>query len=365
MGLLIFYLFLAILVSFICSILEAVLLSVTPSYIGSMKNKTGERLKKIKKDIDRPLAAILSLNTIAHTIGAAGVGAQATIIFGEAYIGLISALLTLAILIFSEIIPKTLGATYWRSMTKFSVFTLEILIIVMYPLVILSQGITNILSKKEGEATVSRAEVTAMAELGHQEGIFEESESRVIKNLIRLRSITVENIMTPRTVVIAASEDKTVTQVYKNKKYMHISRIPIYKENLDNVTGYIHKHDLLDKMANDEHELPVKEIKRSIQVVPENTYIPTLFEQLMSTREQIALAVDEYGGMAGIVTMEDIIETLLGMEIVDEFDSAHDMQAFARKKWRDRAKKLGILTDEVEAEKVAKYGITGGQKPRE
>lgn len=378
MFLLILYLCLAIFVSFLCSVLEAALLSITPSYIEALEQKgssLGKHLKALKGDIDRPLAAILSLNTIAHTIGAAGVGAQAAKVFGEVYVGIVSAILTILILVFSEIIPKTLGVSYWRSLTRFTSATLRLLIIMMYPLVLLSQGITKLLSKEEQQQSISRAEIYAMADMGHKEGIFEESESRILKNLVRLRTIKAEDIMTPRTVVVAAPEDTTLNNLHtKHKDYLRFSRIPVYHEQIDNITGFIHKHDLLDKLADDKHDLKLKDIKRDIMMISEEMKLPALFEKFISEREQIALAVDRYGGMAGIVTMEDVLETLLGLEIVDEYDNKMDMQEYARERWQVRAKQLGILPEEAmeitqsenireDREKIIKHGITGTIDP--
>ena len=369
MILLIFYLLLAILVSFLCSILEAVLLSITPSYVESLrqeKGALGEKLNILKKNIDRPLAAILSLNTIAHTVGAAGVGAQAALVFGDQYIGVISGVLTLLILVFSEIIPKTLGANYWRSLTGFTANTLKILIIILYPLVVMSQWITNIISKKDKGASVSREEISAMADIGHKEGVFEEQESRILKNLIRFKSITAEDVMTPRIVLCAAPEDYTVQQMYDQPNFKKFSRFPVYKKSLDNVTGYIHKNDVVDKLANDLHNVKLNEIKRDVIVVNEKIPITELFDSLITKKEQMAVVVDNYGGVVGMATMEDMVETLLGLEIVDEFDSVVDMQIYAREKWQSRAKDHGILTEEQEQElkqrqNQIKFGITGGK----
>ncbi|OJJ14604.1 hemolysin [marine bacterium AO1-C] len=348
MLLLIFYLCLAIMVSFLCSILEAVLLSITPSYAASLAQKgssLGKRVTELKQNIDKPLAAILSLNTIAHTIGAAGVGAQASHVFGAEYLGYVSGVLTLLILILSEIIPKSIGASYWKQLTPFTVNVLRIIIIVLYPLVVISQVITKLLSSKKEATSITRGELEVMTDIGEKEGVFKEGESRVIKNMLRFNSVLVKDIMTPRTVVMAAPETRTVKELFSDKKFLRVSRIPIYKENIDQVEGFIHKHDLLEKMANDEHNLQVSAIKRTIMMVKEDTRIPALFEQFLNKREHIALVVDPYGGMSGIVTMEDVLETLLGLEIVDEFDGAQDMQALAREQWKARAAKLGINSD--------------------
>ena len=349
MTLLIFYLLLALVVSFLCSILEASLLSFTPSYVESIskdKPELSRNLRELKDNIDQPLAAILSLNTIAHTVGAAGVGAQAAIVFSDLSTGIISGALTLLILVFSEIIPKTLGARYWRQLSFFTAKTLRILVWALYPLVLLSNLITKMLGGSAHGMAVSREEVSAMADMGQKEGIFAESETKVIKNLIAFREVEVKDIMTPRTVVVAAQQDMSLEELGKHKDFMRFSRIPLYKQERDDVTGYIHKHELLEKLAQDQHQMKVKEIAREMLMVPHSISLPQLFEKMMETREQIALAVDDFGGMAGVVTIEDVLETLLGVEIVDEFDNRHDMQEYARQKWRERAKELGILPED-------------------
>jgi CBS domain containing-hemolysin-like protein len=349
MGLLVFYLLLALLVSFLCSILEASLLSFTPSYIESLneeKPALSRELRTLKDNVDKPLAAILSLNTIAHTVGAAGVGAQAALVYQNVSTGVISGILTIAILVFSEIIPKSLGAKYWRQLAFFTAKTLKIMIWVMYPLVLLSSVITRMMGGSAHGMVVSREELSAMADIGHQEGVFAENEMRIIKNLIAFQNVQVRDVMTPRTVVVMTSSQLSLKEVYANKQLLRFSRIPVFTEERDNVIGYFHKHELLEKLADDQHHLQVREIVRSMMIVPDRLSIPVVFEQLMEKREHIALAVDEYGGLTGVVTIEDIMETLLGIEIVDEFDSSRDMQEYARQKWQERARALGILTDQ-------------------
>ena len=373
MALLIFYVLLALGVSFLCSVLEAVLLSVTPSYVAAMEDDrpvAAEQLRTLKDDIDRPLAAILSLNTIAHTIGAAGAGAQAAKVYGSASVAIFSAVLTLLILVLSEIIPKTLGASYWRELAPSAARLLRGLILALYPLVVLSQGITRLLSRKEKQASVSREEITALAELGHQEGVFEKEESRILKNLFRFSSLRVKGIMTPRTVLFALPETLTVGEVLGEHDHLRFSRIPLYGKNRDDVTGYVLKDDLLLKAAQDEQALPLSAFKRDMLVVPDALPLPEFFERLLDQSEHIALVVDEYGGVAGVASMEDVVETLLGLEIVDEADSAEDMQELARQQWLSRARRLGVVPDgfgpapgEADAEAVARLGITGGQPP--
>lgn len=347
MGLLIFYLFLAIAISFLCSVMEAVILSVSVSFIKTKENqgrKNAHLLRDLKGNIDRPLSAILTINTIAHTVGAAGVGAQAVAIFGQAYFGIISAILTLLILIVSEIIPKTIGARYWRELALPSAGILLGMIYISYPLVIISRWITSSFSGKNNQLSVSRDEVAAMAYIGTQEGVFDRSEEKVIHNLIKLRSINIRTIMTPRTVLVAASEELLLTDFFKNKEFLRYSRIPVFDGRIDNITGFVLKYDVLQKLAEDKFSLKLKEIKREILITYENFSIPRTLEQLLEKREHIALIVDEYGGVEGIVTLEDIFETLLGLEITDETDVQVDMQKLARDLWAKRARQMDVDT---------------------
>jgi len=353
MTLLFVYFSLAIAISFLCSLMEAALLTVTPSYILSEEEKGkayATKLKELKSNVDKPLAAILSFNTIAHTVGAAGVGAQAVAVWGEQYFGVISAILTIAILVLSEIIPKSLGANYWKQIAPWMVVILNTMIFCLYPLVKFSEFITKAFSKSETQTT-SREEVAALTNLAVKEGVFEENESKIIHNLIRFKSIKIASVMTPRTVVLAIEENKTLKELFDIKKTMRFSRIPVYKDSIDNIKGYVLKYDILDKLASDEFEHTIKELTREMTVIFEHYSIPVVLEIMMSKREHIALVVDEYGGMAGIVTLEDILETLLGLEIQDESDSEADMQQLARNQWTARAKKLGLILNPEENNK--------------
>jgi magnesium and cobalt exporter, CNNM family len=347
MALLFFYLALALVVSFICSIAEAVILSVSASFI-EMKETEGKKsvkyLKNLKNKIDRPLSAILTINTVAHTIGAAGVGAQAVAVFGEIYFGVISAILTILILFFSEIIPKTIGAIFWRKLALPSAIVIIGMIYISYPLVVISEFITKIISKKKAH-TISREEVVALAQLGTKSGVLKESESKIIDNLIKLKTHNVQDIMTPRTVVVCAPEEISLDDFIKQKEYLQYSRIPVYSGNIDNVTGYILKSDVLEKLAKGNRNQELKDLKRSIIVFYENFSIPKLFEELLLKKEHMALIINEYGGMQGLATMEDIIETILGLEIMDEKDIEVDMQELAKKKWEIRKKKLNMKKD--------------------
>jgi len=350
MGLLLFYLFIALFFSFICSVLEAVLLSITPSYIGiatQQDPELGKNLQAFKDNVDRPLAAILTLNTFAHTIGAAGVGAQAQRIWGDAYLSLTSGILTIIILIFSEIIPKTIGANYWKPLAPITIRTLRFLIYSpLYPIIMLSQFITRRLKKDKARSVLSRADFTAMAEIGIKEGIFKKGESQIIRNILRFNNIMVRHVMTPRTVVVSAQEEMAIVEFFRSFPDLRFSRIPIYKENLDDVTGYVLKDEVMYEMIQNQGSKPLKAIARKIQVVPEHMPIPALFNRLLEKQDQVALVVDEYGGTAGLISMEDIIETLLGMEIIDEMDQVADLQTWARSNWEKRARRLGFRMEE-------------------
>lgn len=343
---LLLYLFLALFISFICSIVESVLLS-TPVTFLKVKEEQGHKSAtyfiSLKEKIDRPLSAILSLNTIAHTVGAAGVGAQATIVFGEAYFGLVSALLTLMILVFTEIIPKTIGARFWRELALFSGYVIKLMILITYPLVVASAYITKKISKNKSEATVSREELSALANIGEEEGVFGEKENKIIQNLIRLKAVKVSEIMTPRVVVAVADEEMTLEEFLENKEYLRFSRIPIYSGNVESITGYVFRQRIFELLAEDRVGVKLKEIKRDIVVVHNRRPVFSVWEVLLEKKEHIALIIDEYGGMEGIVTMEDIIESLLGFEIIDEKDSITDMQQYARERWLMRQKKYNLM----------------------
>ena len=346
MTLLLIYLFTALFTSFLCSIMEAVLLSTPISYLKSrLKNgdKSAATLLEQKEDIDKPLSAILSLNTVAHTVGAAGVGAQATLVFGEAYFGIVSAVLTILILVFTEIIPKTLGANYSKSLVSIASKIIKAMIFITYPLVIASSLLTKLLSRGKEEFTTSREEVSALASIGTEEGIFAESENKIIQNLIKLKNIKVSEIMTPRVVVVTANEEMTLQKFLENKEFLHFSRIPIYQTNKDNITGYVFRAMVFEKLAEDQFDLKLTDIKREILTFRKSTTLFNAWDEMLAKREHISLVIDEYGGMDGITTLEDIIESLLGFEIIDEKDKIDDMQQYAIERWKDKQKKYDLL----------------------
>lgn len=360
MTLLIIYAVLSIFFSFLCSILEAVLLSVTPTFI-NVKKKEGKAyattLENLKKDVDQPLIAILTLNTIAHTVGAILVGVQAEQlpykleILGVNMVGIVSTIMTLLILILSEIIPKTIGATFWKQLANFTSKALVILIAPLkYTGILWILRLTTKLIGGKGHhgSVLSREDFTAMADIAHEEGVFEESESKVIKNLLSFKEVFTKDVMTPRTVMKIASEDTTLEEFFNENQNLRFSRIPVYKENADNITGQVLKDDIFKEMANQNGHKKISEIKRPILFTTRNLPIPDLFNELIQSKNHLALVVDEYGSVNGLVTMEDVIETLLGLEIVDESDTETDMQILARKNWENRAKRLGILDDKKE-----------------
>lgn len=344
MGLLIVFALFAVLVSFLCSLLESSLMSSTISYL-SMCEEEGRRsairLKQYKLSTDRPLAAILSLNTIANTVGAAGVGKQVTIIFGNYWFGIASAIFTLTILIFSEIIPKTIGATYWRSLIGFTANTIHGLIIVLYPIVLFVEFLTHLCRPKTNsvEGTFSREEVMAMANVSEEEGVIEKSENKVIQNIIRLEDLVATDIMTPRVVAAIAPESMTLKAYYATDKYDHFSRIPVYKDSPEYITGYVLRDDALEDLTEDNFSVTLGQIKRPIPFFNENMSVSDIFSKMLTKKSQIALIIDEYGCFQGILTLEDIIETVLGFEIVDENDTIPDMQAYARERWSQRQKR--------------------------
>lgn len=344
------YLAVAIGFSFLCSIAEAVLLSITPSYIAHLRKETtasAQRIVALKSNIDRPLSAILSLNTIAHTVGAAGVGAQAASMWGDKYVGLISAVLTLLILVLSEIIPKTIGALHWRRLAGVVSVFVRWLIVLMFPLVWMSEILTKWLAGDQVQKLVTRAEIAAVAELGTSEGLLKKNESRILRNLLTLESITVEDVMTPASVVISLEKSKTLADISSEIASFPVSRIPLFDQRRDAITGFVLRSDLLTAIAAGKTDQPLESFSREILAVHEDDSITAVFDTLLNARAHIAIVMDRFGGVEGIVTLEDVLETLLGLEIVDEKDVTVDMQMLARERWKSRLEKQGIKTDSI------------------
>ncbi|MDO6762705.1 CNNM domain-containing protein [Agarivorans sp. 1_MG-2023] len=344
MFLLVSFLCLAIFVSFLCSILEAVLLSVSPSYIHLQQQhnpNAAARLAKLKASIDKPLAAILTLNTIAHTAGAAGVGAQVASLYGSQYLAVSSAIMTILVLVLSEIVPKTLGVTYWRKLAPFASWLLPIMIKVFYPFVWLSDRITARIGKHEEDFSSLREEISALAELGHQQGVIEQGESQVLRNLLQLEKLKITEVMTPRAVVHRIEHSSNVDEFIESHLAKPFSRIPVYQGDRDNIVSYVHKQDIMSAALNKEGSRQVGEFSRELLMLPASVSIRHAYQRLLQARDLIAAVVNEYGEVQGLLTMEDIIETLLGQEITDESDAIEDMQRLARFQWirRLRSKK--------------------------
>lgn len=353
MGLILFAL-VSIVFSFLCSIWEAVLLSITPTFVNTELNKgseLGKALERFKQDIDRPLSAILTLNTIAHTVGAIGVGAMAANMYAGvepiggiiSYESLIAIIMTLAILFLSEIIPKTIGANNWRKLAPFTVKSLSFLMKVLAPLIWVSQWITKSFKKDKAKGVLTRTDFLALADVGKVSGALEENESSIIANLLGMDRLKVMDIMTPRTVMQIIDENTTLQHYYDNHQPMRFSRIPVFDNKPDSITGLVLKDDILSAMLQGRQNEPLKSVKREIKMINQEKSLKEFFTYLTQENEHIAIVHDNYGSITGLVTLEDMMETILGMEIVDETDNVADMQALARKRWEERAKKLGII----------------------
>lgn len=340
------YLGLAIVLSFLCSIAESVLLSITPSFIAHLRAERPHlagTLKTLRYDrIDQSLAAILTLNTIAHTAGAVGAGAKATDAFGSAGVGVFSAVATLLILFLSEIVPKSLGAQYWRQLAAPVASFVRLLIVVLYPLIRLSDMLTRLISRGRRAHVFNREEFIAMAGVGERSGDILPRESRVLRNLFRMAELCAEDVMTPRPVVAALRDDTTVSQALADPRVAPFSRIPIYRHDIDDADAFVLRAELLQAEARDEGGGPLRPLARELRSVPERMPLTALLDFLLDRRQQIVLVVDEYGATRGLVTMEDVIETLLGQEIVDESDRVADMQRLARRRWEERAAAHGL-----------------------
>lgn len=357
MAALVGFFLLSIIVSFLCSVWEAVLLSITPSFIKRKELEApaiGALIKTLKTDIDKPLSAILTLNTIAHTVGAIGVGAQAGKLFGTheldlyvvsiTYESLIATLMTLAILFASEIIPKTIGANNWKQLAGFTARSVKVLMVLLTPFIFLSTLITKVLKKDKERSVFSRQDFAAMAEVISESGGIKKEDYTLIKNLLEFDKLRAKDVMTPRTVMVMAEETQSLSSFYDEKKPFTVSRIPVFKERDDTITGLVLKDDVLQGIIEDRGEDPLSAIKRKVLFVEENRSLRQLFKMLNAQKNHLAIVVDEYGALQGLVTLEDIIETLFGLEILDETDAIGDLQQYARKKWEERAKNIGLIS---------------------
>jgi len=346
--LLVLFVLLALVVSFLCSVAETVLMSATPGYIESFREVSPTRYRQLislrLENIDRSLASILTMNTIAHTVGAIEAGAQSAQVFGSQWVGVFSAAMTLMILYFSEIIPKTLGAIYWQKLIPFTVWYVRILIVGLYPLVRISEWVTQKIIGGHKVGSFAREEFVAMANLGREEGLINERESKIIRALFQFRSLKVVDVMTPHTVIFALPETLSIAEAKKAWADVPFSRCPVYRDSIDKISGFALKNEVL--VHHDPVDKPLSSVSRDLLTVLDSTRLPDMLETLLEKRVHLALVVDEYGSLKGLVTLEDVLETLLDMEIVDEMDSVTDMQLLARQQWEKRAKALGLSLDD-------------------
>ena len=340
------YFFIALLVSFLCSLLESVLLSVSHAHIAVLVKdgkKRGIIMSSLKENINRPLSAILTINTIANTVGAAGVGAQTYSVFGSSWVAISSFVLTFSILFFSEIIPKTLGANYTKSLVGFTAFMTRGLIFIVFPMVFIGEKISKFLKKDDKDKSkASREELIAMAELSEDEGAIDSQEGDIIENLMKLDNISAEEVMTPRSVMFALSKIDTVGEVVDKYTPLVFSRIPIYEKSLDQIIGFVHRYDLVNKQAEDQFHVQMYSLMEPVHTVSDKESVATILDQFVKRRQQIFIVADEFGTTTGLITLEDAIETLLGVEIVDEHDSVVDMRKLATAKLEKRQQQQRI-----------------------
>ena len=332
----------SIALSALCSVLEATLLSTPLSYISGLEAqgvKGAERLKRLKQNSDRPISAILCLNTIANTVGASIVGSLVYEVYGDALVGIFSTIFTLAILIFSEIIPKTIGSSYWRSLALPASAIISMMIFISFPLVWILEHLQRLISSNSNQVSVSREDISAMVSVATEEEVIEKDEKKMIQNLLKLDEMTAHEIMTPSVVVEMVPGTMTIREFYDSEN-TH-SRILIYdEENDEYVTGYVLRQEVLEKMAEDSFDTTLDDIIRPIMTFGEDDTVADIWEKLLEKKEHISAILDEYGSLRGIVTMEDVIETMLGQEIVDEKDEVVDMQEYAKDQWEKAQKEI-------------------------
>jgi CBS domain containing-hemolysin-like protein len=359
MALLIFYVLIALGFSFLCSILEATLLTITPAALGVAKSqgkKWAGSMEVLKADVEKPLAAILTLNTIAHTMGAAGAGAQWTSEFGSATQGIFAGVLTLAILIFTEIIPKTLGARYSMFFGRPTAMILPVMQTALAPLVWFSKQITKLITfgKAADAAPMHREELLAATHIGEREGAIAARESAVVRNILRLDDMLVSDIMTPRTVIFMLSDDMPLAEFAEEAADKPYSRVPVYGENRDDISGFVLKSEAVIaqmRSGNGNSDTPdVPSLIHPVDFIPATMTVDELFQTFIKRRSHLMLVTNEFGVTVGLVTLEDVLETIVGVEIIDETDEVADMQKLARDLWKKRAGEKGIeLPEDSEA----------------
>lgn len=332
-----------ILISFFCSLLEAVILSISPAYVavGVKENRrSGKLLAHLTEKVDRPLSAILTFKTLTDTLGSAAIAYTVHQVYNETTLVVVSILLTVMILIFSEIIPKSLGAAHWKALAPLAAYSTQAVIFFFYPFVILSEKLSRLIAKTVDNPEVTREEVIMTAQIGVEEGTLKSKESAIIRNLLMLDKIYVSDIMTPRSVLFALEENETVAEVVEKYKPIRFSRIPVYRENLDQIVGLTSRYKILESLSQDRHQQKISELLAPITSISERLSVSQAIDHFIKTKEHLALAVDEYNVVTGLVTLEDAIETLLGVEIVDEFDNVEDMRKFALEQWQQRKQKM-------------------------
>ncbi|RYV02462.1 hemolysin [Shewanella sp. OPT22] len=335
MLLLLVYVSIAIGVSFLCSILEAVLLSITPGYLAYLKKQgkpSYQQLKKLKDDVDRPLASILTLNTIAHTIGAASAGAHATVVFGSEWLGVFSAVLTLGILLLSEIIPKTIGATYWRQLASITGYTLNWMVKILSPFIWISSIVTRFVSHQKPEAQL-REELSAIATLAGETGELDSGESKLFENILTLKQTTVSKVLTPRTVVFRVPDTLSIDEFFAKYATNSFSRALVYHENIDNIVGFVHKLELYRYQQQHDGDASIGRVLRPVRALLKTISLATALELMLSQKQQLTIVVDEYGSLNGVLSLEDIFEHMVGEEIIDEVDNTPDLQQAAHLRW--------------------------------
>ncbi len=342
MSLLVFLFFLVVSVCFLCALLEAVFMSITPTYV-ALAIKDGKRygrlLEHLKENVNKPITAILTMNTISNTLGSAAIAALTYDRFGNTGVTIVSGILAITILIFCEIVPKIIGSSSWKALAPVSAYVIQIYIFLLYPIVWLSETAGRMFNRPE-MASVTREEMIATAELGVEEGSLHKKESAIIKNLLTLNNLYVSDVMTPRSVFFALDSDMTVEEVHQKYKPIRFSRIPVYDGSLDNIIGMTMRYRIHEALSNDQHKLRIREITTPIPSVPERMTVASVLDLLIKRKEHLALAVDEYGIVTGLVTLEDAVETLLGVEIVDELDHVTDMRQYALEQWQIRKNQL-------------------------
>ena len=332
----------SIALSALCSMLEATLLSTPLSFITGLEEqgvKGASRLKKLKQNTDRPISAILCLNTIANTVGASIVGSLVYEVYGDALVGVFSTIFTFGILIFSEIIPKTIGSSYWRSLALPASAIISMMIFITFPLVWILEHLQRLISSNSNQVSVSREDISAMVSVATEEEVIEKDEKKMIQNLLKLDEVTAHEIMTPSVVVEMVPGSMSIKEFYDSDN-TH-SRILVYdEENDEYVVGYVLRQEVLEKMAEDNFDAPLNDIIRPILTFGEEDTVADIWEKLLEKKEHISAVLDEYGSLRGIVTMEDVIETMLGQEIVDEKDEVVDMQEYAKDQWEKAQKEI-------------------------